>query len=588
MPASGKGSVPPFGRRFFDGADAFTRIGSGRLGGKAAGLDRVRREVLARFEASEFPQVTVTVPTLTVLTTELFDHFIDRNQLYPAGLAETADERIAHAFQQANLPAENIGDLRALISQVHRPLAVRSSSLLEDALAHPFAGVYGTKMIPNNQPDADTRFRRLIEAIKFVYASTFFRGAKSYVHSIGEDLRREKMAVIIQEIIGTRHGDRFYPAVSGVARSHNYYPSGHARPEDGVINLALGLGKQIVDGGVSWGYSPAYPQAPPPFNGVQDLLKNTQTKFWAVNMGPPPPHDPIRETEYLVRAELAAAESDGALSCQVSTYDPRSDRMRLGLSAQGPRVIDFAPLRSGDPLVLNDLLRRLLVLTEEALGTAVEIEFALEIGRRGQGPIRFGFLQARPMMVSGEETTVTPEELVGDRVVLASEQALGNGVRDGIRDIVFLKPDVFAAEATREMVGELEGINHNLVAAANPYLLIGFGRWGSSDPWLGVPVEWGQINGARVVVEATLPDMNPDMSQGSHFFHNLISFHVFYLAVRHQGEFRIDWDWINSQPTVCESRFVKHVRATRPLTIRVDGRGGRGVITRGQATDTDS
>ncbi len=578
MTGPGGPGVPQFGREFLGARETFTRVGTGELGGKASGLELIRSRILAGLDRGAFPGIEVGVPTLTVLTTELFDFFMDRNRLYDVATSDEPDDRLAHAFQQAELPAEHVGDLRALIAQIHTPLAVRSSSLLEDALEHPFAGVYGTKMIPNNQPDADTRFRRLVEAIKFVYASTFFQHAKSYLRSVNQNQRAEKMAVVLQEVVGSRRGDRFYPCISGVARSYNYYPSGGARPEDGVVNLALGLGKQIVDGGLSWTYSPAYPQAPAPFNNVGALLKNTQTEFWAIHMGRLPRHDPIRETEYLLQAGLPDAELDGALDQVASTYDARSDRMRPGLSAPGPRVLDFAPVLWAGSLPLSRLIERLLELSAEAVGADVEIEFAVDLEPRRAPPARFGFLQVRPMRVSDQEVAVDPAALEGAGVLVASEQVLGNGRRDDIRDIVYVKPGTFDAKHTPRIAQELEGINRALLEAGRPYLLIGFGRWGSQDPWLGIPIEWGQISAARVMIEATLPEMNPDLSQGSHFFHNLIGFQVLYLSVRHESGHRIDWAWLDRQEAVVEGDFVRHVRAARPLEILVDGRRGRGVV----------
>jgi len=287
----GSSDVPRFDREFFGAVNTFTRIGDGALGGKASGLLRVREEILSKLEPEVFPYIEISVPTAAVLTTDVYESFIERNHLESVASSGLPDDRIAHAFQQAELPAEHVGDLRGLIASVHTPLAVRSSSLLEDDLAHPFAGVYGTKMIPNNEIEEDARFTRLDEAIKFVYATTFFSESRAYLASIGRSLDKEKMAVIIQEVVGQRSDDRFYPCVSGVARSHNYYPTGHAKASDGVVTLALGLGKTIVDGGLSWSFSPAFPKAPPPFNDLGDLLKNTQTKFWAVHMGDPPPHD---------------------------------------------------------------------------------------------------------------------------------------------------------------------------------------------------------------------------------------------------------------------------------------------------------
>ena len=576
MPRSN--DVPRFDREFFGAKNTLTRIGGGALGGKASGLSRVREEILSRLDPEEFPYIEVSVPTATVLTTELFDSFIHRNRLEDIAGSDLPDDRIAHAFQQAELPAEHVGDLRALISCVHTPLAVRSSSLLEDDLDHPFAGVYGTKMVPNNEIEEDARFNRLVEAVKFVYATTFFAESKDYLRSIGVQLGKERMAVIVQEVVGQRAGDRFYPCVSGVARSHNYYPTGHAKAEDGVVTLALGLGKTIVDGGLCWSYSPAFPKAPPPFNDLGELLKNTQTLYWAVHMGDPPPYDPIRETEHLVQPGLAEAEADGVLRYLVSTYDPGSDRLNPGLDVRGPRALTFAPLLGSRLLPFNDLLKRLLELSEDALAAPVEIEFAINLDRQDALPARVGFLQVRPMMVGGEHIDVAADDLFADDVVLASENVLGNGHRSDLEDVVFIRPDAFEPAETPAIAKELEGINRRLVADGRRYLLIGFGRWGTSDSSLGIPVAWGQISGARAIVEATLPDVQPDLSQGSHFFHNLLSFRVLYLSVEHHGPHHIDWDWLGRQPVVQSTAHVTHVRLADPLEVRVDGAGGRGVI----------
>jgi hypothetical protein len=330
-PASPAGGYPQFDRKFFDSTEDFTVIGAGSFGGKARGLAFIKETLASGFPASTFPEITVSIPRLTVISTDLFDAFMTENDLYDIAYSDASDLRIAHAFQKADLPVRIVGDLTALISSVHLPLAIRSSSLLEDAMFRPFAGVYATKMIPNNQLDSETRFRKLIEAIKFVYASTFFKDAKSYIRSTRKTTPDEKMAVIIQEVVGRRHGDRFTD-VSGVARSYNFYPAGHAAPRDGVVSLALGLGKTIVDGGTSWSYSPAFPRSNPPYGTVRDLLKQTQSSFWAVNMGKPPAYDPINEGEYLLKADLDAAEADGTLLHIASTYDSESDRLVMGIA----------------------------------------------------------------------------------------------------------------------------------------------------------------------------------------------------------------------------------------------------------------
>lgn len=576
--ASDRGAdIPRFDRRFFDGQERFTVIGGGALGGKASGLLRAHRMLEGAFPGGEACGFRVEIPFLTVVSTEFFEAFMERNQLWETGLSEESDVFKADAFQKASLPAELLGDLRALVQKVHQPLAVRSSSLLEDALYRPFAGVYETKMIPNNQLDVDTRFQRLVEAVKFVYASMFSSGARAYLRAAGRSPRDERMAVILQEVVGRRHGDRFYPDLSGVVRSFSYYRSGSARPEDGVVNLALGLGKTIVDGGLSWAYSPAYPAAPAPFASASDRLAQTQRDFWAVNMGKPPAYDPIRETEYLLNCGMDEAEADGTLSAVASTYDSQSDRMRPGVHGQGPRCIDFAPVLVYDALPLNDLLRRLLEVCEAALGEKVEIEFAAALDDGGGSP-RFGFLQMRPLVAAHEFVELPPEALDAEGLLLASEEVLGNGVVEGVRDVVYVRPDRFDAGQTRRVAADVSRINASLAEAGRPCLLIGFGRWGSSDPWLGIPVDWSGICAAKAIVEATLPSMNVDLSQGSHFFHNISSFGVSYFCVRHDGDRSIDWDWLEGHAAVAETELVRHVRLPAPLLIRVDGRSGRGVV----------
>jgi hypothetical protein len=569
-----------FDRKFFQDINEITSIGAGSLGGKAQGLVETAEWIRAKNDQAHSKGISLDIPCMTVIATDFFDEFMKSNHLYEAALSDLPDDRIAHAFQKGELPPRLLGDLRALADQVHTPLAIRSSSLLEDAMCSPFAGVYGTKMIPNNQPDPDTRFRALVAAIKYVYASTFFIDAKRYVASTRRSFDEEKMAVIIQEVVGQRVGDRFYPAISGVARSYNFYPCGPSRPEDGVVNLALGLGKTIVDGGLTWTFSPTAPQAPPPFNDVDGLLNNTQTKFWSVNMGRPPAYDPIRESEYLVQAELAEADYDNMLRLTASTYDPGSDRIVPGVGPRGPRIITFAPILVYNEVPLNDLIGAVLSECEDKTNSEVEIEFAVNLDRKMGVPARFGLLQVRPMVVSSERIELAPERLESSSVVIATENALGNGTIDHIVDIVYVRPDIFEPKFSRLVATDLERVNHALVQERRPYVLIGFGRWGSADPWLGIPVVWSQLSGAKVIVEATLPNMRPDPSQGSHFFHNMTSFRISYFSVPHSGKYKIDWAWIEQEPEVSASRFVRHVRTHSPLSIAVDGRCGRGVIFR--------
>ncbi|MGW8268298.1 MAG: PEP/pyruvate-binding domain-containing protein [Longimicrobiales bacterium] len=571
--------IPRFDRAFFSSERTFTRIGDGRLGGKTEGLLSIKETLERIQEDGAFGPIRVGIPRLTVLATDVFDAFMQRNRLRDVALSGQADQRIAHAFQKADLPSEILGDLRGLIETVHTPLAVRSSSLLEDALGRPFAGVYETKMLPNNQPDAGSRFHRLVEAIKLIYASTFFRDARAYRRVAGVDDELEKMAVIIQEVVGERHGDRFYPHLSLVCRSYNYYPMGRARPDQGVVSLALGLGKTIVDGGVCWSYCPAYPTAPPPYGSVSQLLKESQNRFWAVNMGPPPEYDPIAETEYLMEGGLDDAEYDGTLRHLVSTYDPESDRLFPGMGNRGPRVLNFASLLQFGDIPVNPAVRKLLEACEEALGAKVEIELAMTLPGSGNDEARLGFLQVRPMLAPGTAVEIGPEEMSGPGVLIATGRAMGNGTVESVRDVVFTRPATFEARSTRVMAAQIERVNLRLLKEGRPYLLIGFGRWGSSDPWLGIPVTWSQVSGAKAIVEASLPSMNVEPSQGSHFFHNLSSFEVAYFTVGHGiGGGLIDWELLEGQVTLEETEFLRHVRFSEPLRIRLDGRTGRGVV----------
>ncbi len=359
-----------------------------------------------------------------------------------------------------------------------------------------------------------------------------------------------------------------------MARSYNYYPLRPARPEDGVVNLALGLGKTVVDGGICWAYSPAFPHAVPPFGSDAAMLKGTQTEFWLVNMGDPPAYDPVNEMEYIALDNLIAAERDGSLQYLASTYNALSGRLSPGVSAfKGPRVLNFAPLLVLKQVPFNDLIKSLLAICEDELGAPVEIEFAMTFN-----PHRFGFVQVRAMEVSSESVQVEESELLGDKVLVASQNVLGNGVLENIRDLVYIKPESFELRHSPLIVPELEQINSRLLEAGIPYALFVFGRLGTADPWLGIPVQWGQICGARVIVEATQENARVELSQGSHYFHNMINLGVKYFSIPFSSQYAIDWECLAQQEVIEETRFVRHVRFSAPLKIRVDGRSSRGVI----------
>jgi hypothetical protein len=563
----------PFDRYSNDPAERIRVIGSGEIGGKARGLVLLNQLLTSEELRSIYGEISVGVPTLTVLRSGVFDAFVEKNDLFRYREGEYSDDQIAHAFQLGELPFHILGDLHALVEGVRTPLAVRSSSLLEDATFEPFAGIYSTKMIPNHQFDPGIRFQKLSEAIKYIFASTFFSSARSYRTATGHDHTEEKMAVIIQDVVGNRHHVRYYPELSGVARSYNYYPVGRAEPEDGVISLALGLGKTIVDGGVVWSYSPARPRVGPPYGSVNELLKHSQKEFWAINMGKPLVYDPTRETEYLLREDLAAAEHDGTLEYLCSTYDPQSDRLVPGVANAGPRALTFGPLLQLKKLPFNDLIQGILEVCEKKLENPVEIEFAMTFS-----PPSLGLLQVRPMVVASQIIQLTEDDLNRDDLLAASESALGNGCVDDIYDIVYVIPDQFDLAQTRKIATELAQINAILVEENRPYLLIVFGRLGSSDPWLGIPVDWGQISGTQVIIETYQDDFSVEMSQGSHFFHNLTSLGVNYLALPKTGRFKLDWDWLNKQPEIQRFDFARHVRTAQPLSIKIDGRASRGII----------
>jgi len=555
----------------------FNILGSGKLGGKANGLLQIKDIIEKKIDKEKYPYIEICIPEFTVLGTDIFDDFIERNGLRKAAEEYNSDKGVALKFQKGVLPVEIVGELRKLVQRFKTPIAVRSSSMLEDSLEEPFAGVYETKMISNNSPFIDDRYKALTEAIKFVYSSLFQSPAKNYFKAIKRDINEEKMAVIIQEVAGKKHYDRFYPEISGVARSYNYYPSGRSLPEDGVVQLALGLGKTIVNNGIAWNYSPAYPKISSPFSGISEILKNTQVKFWAVNMGMITNYDPTKETEYLTELSLKEAEYDNTIKNSISTYDRASDRLTMGMGNDGIRILNFAPLLSLNEYGYNNFISDILRICERETGCPVEIEFAMNYDK-SLDKLVFYFLQLRPMFVSKEKIVISEDELISKNNLLSSEKVLGNGIVNNIEDIIFVKKDTFSSSHTPEIAEEIEALNKKLQIESKKAVFMGFGRWGSTDRWLGIPVNWGQISSAGAIVEISLPDFAVELSQGSHFFHNLISFRVSYFSISYNDESKIDWDWLNKQIVIEDLKYVRHIKLETPLKITVDGRTGRGVI----------
>ena len=573
-----QGIISDFPGEGYDIEEGFLRIGSGSLGGKARGLAFVDNLLKNYLESDYFPGVRVSIPRTIVLGTDIFDQFLEKNGLLSFALQSESDDQIIERFVRAELPAEIEEDLYEIIKKATFPLAVRSSSLLEDALHEPFAGIYATMMIPNSSRDENTRFFNLSRAIKFIYASTFFRAAKHYIEATGNRIEEEKMAVIIQEMVGQRNDQYFYPHISGVARSYNFYPFAKAKPEDGVVNLALGLGKTIVDGGISLQFSPAYPTVYPQFSSARDYFRCSQVQFYALDLESDFSHVLPREDQHLVQLGIADAEKHGTLTHIVSTYSAENDMLYEGISRPGPRVIDFAPILKSEVVPLTKVLTLLLKMCETAMNCPVEIEFAVKLGSKSALPAEFSFLQVRPMVTQEMWESVALDDIPREKILVQSEKTLGNGIAH-VRDIVYVKPDSFNTLETREIARDVMRANEELRKEKRPYILIGPGRWGSADPFLGIPVRFPAISGARAIVETSLPNVYIDPSQGSHFFQNITSFRISYFTIRHYDTRHIiDWDWLARQPVMLETKYIRRISLPEDIEIIVDGKSGKGVI----------
>ncbi|MGD2091045.1 MAG: PEP/pyruvate-binding domain-containing protein [Candidatus Aminicenantes bacterium] len=576
-------------------ADEFTYIGNGQLGCKAEELMAVKEKIAPLDkEYSQHPTtpIRVNIPRLTVITTDYFHRFMEQNNLYDAVLSESSDEQILHHFLEAELPGDLIDVLKVFLAKVRVPLAVRPSIFMgavcetccQNEIFH-CAGVYRTKLIPNNHPELDMRLNRLIEAVKFVYASSFFYKARCYLRSTPYTLKDEKMAVIIQELLGAAHHDRFYPHISGVACSYNFYPFGHAKPGEGVVSLALGLGKTITDGEAVWTYSPNYPEVNAPFNSVNEMLKQTKMDFWGVCIKPIEYKATAAlgsieeiETQYLGQLTIRNAEQDKTLGYISSTYDFGTDRIKLGIDFRDSRMIGSRPTFRVDLLPVNQLIKSLLKCCEETFNTKVEIEFAITVDPANKKPARFGLLQVKSLGVSDEIVDLDQLGSAKEKILAASNNALGNGSINFLEDIIYVEPETFHFRHTEAIAREIEEFNQQMKETNLPYLLIGFGRWGTSNPGVGIPVEWKNICCARTIIEAHLPNVSVHFSRGANVFHNISTLGVFYFCMKREEKFPIDWDWLKQQELIKETQYVKHIRLKSPLTVKVDGRKRLGVI----------
>lgn len=568
--------VADFNRKRLDPAGGVSRIGGGSLGGKARGLAFANRLLYEYRVQERFPGVRIAVPPAVVLATDLFDEFLDRNELRDFALRGHDEGAVQERFLQARFPESAMRDLEAYLQVTHHPLAVRSSGLLEDSPSQPFAGVYETLMLENNDPDPAVRLLRLVQAVKRVYASTFSQQAKAFLQMTPFRLEEEKMAVIIQKIVGRARGTRFYPDFSGVARSRNFYPTPPLKAEDGIAAVALGLGKTVVEGGSCLRFSPRYPQQLLAFSSVDDALKNSQREFYALDL------DTGRQAQQeptLARYGLSVAEEDGTLSALGSTYSPDNDGIYDGISRPGVRLVSFAPILKHRLFPLAELLQLLLEIGSVGTSSPVEIEFAVNLAAGESGRPQFGFLQMRPMALFRELEEPSIGHVLSSRLLCRSSSVLGNGSIDDLRDLVVVDYLRFDRSRSRDVAQQVGQFNAKLQREGRPYLLIGVGRWGSADPYLGIPVSWNQIAGARVIIEAGFRDFKVVPSQGTHFFQNLTSCNTGYFTINPEaGEGFIDWEWLARQSSEDETQFVRHIHLQNPLVVKMSGLTGEGVV----------
>lgn len=572
-----RGIVEDFTSDHFDEATQFAKIGTGSLGGKARGLVFIDALLSRVGPDPAFGNVRVFVPRSVVVATDVFDRFLNENGLRSLALSGgRSDRELTQIFRRGRLPDEVRENLRTFLLRVTTPVAVRSSSLLEDSQYYPFAGVYETIMIANSHADPELRLRQIEEAIKTVYASTFYEGARNYFLSTPHHLEEQKMAVVIEPIIGRKHGQYFYPDIAGVVRSYNFYPFAHMKPEDGVASVGLGLGQLVVEGGEALRFSPTHPQVLPQMASGKAFIEQSQRGFFALDLdradqGPLPANEHI-----ITRLDLDVAEKHGTLAPIGSVWSPENHCFYDSIYRPGVRVITFSHVLKSDVFPLTPILNRILEVGRLGMGGPVEMEFAANIG---SDPPEFAVLQLRPYGAGGDFTPVDVDHFKPGQLLCVSQQALGNGVIGDLRDILYVRPDTFDPGKTRDIAKEIAGRNDVLRLEGRPYLLIGPGRWGSSNPWLGIPVTWPQISGAKAIIETALEHFTVDPSQGSHFFHNLTSLGVAYLTVhpQHQEE-KLDWKWLEEQPAVWQSASLRQVRMERPIQVHIDGRRSKAAV----------
>lgn len=575
-----RGVIAEFNRESFDEYLSFTRIGQGSIGGKARGLAFLDSLIKRNLLYDRFNGVTIGIPRTVVLCTDIFDEFMEENNLYAVVLTdEFSDEEILRQFIEARLPYRIHEDLYTLISVIRNPLAIRSSSLLEDSHYQPFAGIYSTYMIPVVENDERTMIKMLSNAIKSVYASAFYKDSKAYMMATKNVIDEEKMGIVIQEVCGKAYDKHYYPACSGVARSINFYPIGPEKPEDGIANIALGLGKQIVDGGQTLRFSPKFPQKVLQTSQPDLALRETQKVFYALNLDPESFKITPDESANLLQLKIAEAEKDGVMKLICSTYDYHSNVLRDGYQDEGKRLVTFANILKYNTFPLAEILQTLLETGQKEMGKPIEIEFAIELNKPLAMQKMFYVLQIRPIVNIDETSAYKLDGIPNEELLIRAEHTLGNGLINQIYDFVYVKPTDFDPSKTREIADLVGKINEMFLQEDKNYVLVGPGRWGSSDPWLGIPVKWPQISAARVIIESGLENYRIDPSQGTHFFQNLTSFGVGYFTINpYINDGFYDLDYLDEQEVVYEDAYIRHVRFSEQITIVIDGKRNKGII----------
>lgn len=572
-----QGVVAVFQRDRFDRYSNFARIGDGSLGGKGRGLAFIDNMVKRHAEFDEFENAQVVIPKTVVLCTDIFDEFMDSNNLYQLALSDASDDEILRHFLRAKLPDRLVEDFFAFFDVVKSPIAIRSSSLLEDSHYQPFAGIYSTYMIPYLS-DKYEMLRMLSDAIKGVYASVYYKDSKAYMQATSNVIDQEKMAVILQEVVGTQYGDRYYPSISGVARSVNYYPINDEQAEEGTVSLALGLGKYIVDGGLTLRVCPYHPDKVLQTSEMEMALRETQTRFYALDLKNMGQNFSLDDGFNLLKLPVKEAEADGSLNYIASTYDPYDMVIRDGIYPGGRKVITFANILQHDVFPLPRILQLVQKYGQGEMRRPVEIEFAVNFNAKEKNGT-FYLLQIRPMVDMKADLAEDLDLIPSEQILLRSENALGQGVMDDIQDVIYVKTDGYSASNNQLIAYDIEKLNRRFLDEGKHYVLVGPGRWGSSDTWLGIPVKWPNISAARVIVEAGLTNYRVDPSQGTHFFQNLTSFGVGYFTINaYINDGIYNQELLNSMPAVEETKFLRWVHFDKPLTVKMNGKKKVGVV----------